>query len=146
MTFEAFYQTHHERILRVLGSHLPARAVEDLNADIWLRVLLYFERSRPTTQWINKVVASRIADYYRTRQDTTLLSECSEFAAVAEDVAEIVVRRERYRAVCRVLNATTPTRRAAVLHCAQETGTLTPGERVALHHFRKELAKEGITT
>lgn len=148
MTFETFYMEHADRVLRVLRNKLPACYVEDAAQEVWHRVALHFETSKPTAQWVNRIMATVTASIHRKEhrrrdiREFLPLSLVGEAGAVdATDLTEKIIEDERYEAIRTVYSASTPSQRHNVAGYIQALGIkrVTPAQRVAMHRFRKTL-------
>lgn len=144
MTFEDFYDQHADRVLRILRGRLPACYVEDAAQDVWQRVATHYETSKPTPQWVNKIVTSVVSTMYRYhhRREFTPLSVVGEDAAVDHrDLADILADRERYAIVKAVLTASSPAQRQRVVSYLSNMGEASHSgpERAAMHRFRQKL-------
>lgn len=149
MTFDDLHSAYHAYVRCVLSQKLPVDAVEDAEQELWLRAAQHVAHIRKPRQWLNKVIAAVTSSHYRrSAHNFPTLSDCAEPPPTDGDPThDWVALAECYHAARAVLNGTTPARRARVASYMRNHGerSHSPAERIAMHHFRRELVEKGVT-
>lgn len=139
MNFEDFYLSHENRVLGLLHMKVNHDDVEDVAAEVWLRVYQHFDSIRKPTQYLNKTVASQVSSYYRRlevqmRHDVAL-AEDTDLVTERDDTHNRAVVNLSLDAAKAVITQMTPRHRAAL----ESSGVR---QRVAVHRARVMLREQ----
>jgi RNA polymerase sigma factor (sigma-70 family) len=118
--FAALYDRYVERIYRFIYSRVHERLLaEDITEEVFLKALKniksYRQMGLGCGPWLYRIATNAITDHYRRSQRLLRLESGASDSHAADNVLEVVVRRDQVRRVWRAMEQLPPQQRKAMV-------------------------------